>query len=327
MEEEINYDHTFQTEFGTEATTEDIDYIRNKLLHRAEARSGRVGNGESLEAAVEGVRRVYREQHGVEMPHSDLQDIFGDLKEQKRKQDQALRNKQRDEAFARAEKSRRWKRFNRIIAATGLLGIGVGTAVTAYDVLHTPAVETVINHYDAKEAELNNKFFGPLDSLTEISTTSTLSPSHRELYLQNELRKDLGDQLATEDNTIYDQTVGETRIVAKTLSEYKESDQRLLVLKMEPAGGILEAHYFDTEHYIIQDTDTTEEYLDRAEPYISVIFSGDEMKVIDFQNESVREVVNNRTKYQSGDTEQYQDYIKDILTEFKDLYKRGPNPQ
>ncbi len=307
----IDYDALFEEVVGHEPTEGDREAVRGRLISEIERRRGGVGN--SLNFTVAGVRDVY---NGEDIGDSDLRSIMG-----------TIASERKAEIRARDERSQarraRWRRFSGVVGGFMLGGVALGIGALTYTTLQDPAVDAAKQFYEHRKGELEQKFFGPLDALTSTSTTSSLTPLERELYLQAESGI-TRDELYNPDTTIYDQTFNGVNIIAKAFKQKVGTDYtRLLILKSGSDGGIVEAHSFYDE----SGSDDLSELFDDAKAERSILFSEKEMKVIDLIGETVREVQKNRTTYSGSPNDAYKDFIKRIHDDFVSLYNRGPNPQ
>jgi len=162
-------------------------------------------------------------------------------------------------------------------------------------------LEARLQELETQRMTLEEKFFGPFSSLTNVEGGSKLSDIERNLYL----RVYLGDEfleLSNKNNTVYDNTLNGVNIVAREIND-------LLLVSFANSNKTQEAHY----------------YL-KGKPHKSVVFSKDGIKVIEYSTGKYTLLRNNGTVSYSGKLVDSQlGAAKNILNDLDRLRNRGPN--
>ncbi len=324
------YEERLRRTLGREPTDTELDYIHDRLVALTEGeRKGRGYDG--LTAMVVAVDTTHAFDH--EISPGDVQRIFSEVEDR-------ARERAAKEAEAHRNKERRILRLRRagrkiVIGVTGLAilaGIG-GVGVAAYLTSQKPALTVLQNQLEDQIAqqerdheqridELEDQFFGPLDSLTEVSAGSDLAPIMRELYTSSYLGSEVPAALNSQEGLIYDQDIGGVRIIARGVQI--DGYNHLLIVKQNPVdGGIMSAYTYKagrSDHPI-------ETIMEHGSASSSIEFYGDEIRVVDYGEESVTRLRDNRILY-GGEGANLSIYERDstqILEDFVELYARGPN--
>ncbi|MBI4151563.1 hypothetical protein HY496_01220 [Candidatus Woesearchaeota archaeon] len=308
-EEEIpqyDYDAFFREEAGHELTEQDHEIVRKHLLRELNDRH--LGNEGCLTHTVKGAFDAY----STHLSEKELRRVFSSAAQESFA---ISREKKRQEEARRA----RWRKFGTTIAGFMLAGVFTGTATAVYTASRDPIVDHARLQYEERKAELEQRFYGPLDTLTTISAPSTLSPLERELYLlslfDKVMLKSPRSLLENNQKSIYDQRIENIHIVARGTLE-----DELLLLKYDATGGIAEAYLFNGD-----GSDDMEEFIDDAEAVLSLIFTEEHLNVVRHRQKTISRIRQNRIEYVGDDISPYQKHVSRILQEFGTLYSRGPN--
>ena len=172
-----------------------------------------------------------------------------------------------------------------------------------------------------RETALEQRFFGPLPTLTQASST-TLSPLETQLYAGGATGVNIITELADRSHTIYDQEIGGVRIIAKAMPERSE----LLILRMT-GETIIGAHTYASTG--VRPSTPQEIPTQSTKPRVSVLFDGNSVKVVDHTTGIVSitgpDLMPSYRGSEGADT--FRAYAETLRTEFGSAYSRGIAPQ
>src|SRR3989344_148302 len=240
FDQEMVYE--FKRRFNRDPTSEDIDGTSRRVITQLEQKRLR-GEDErdqrlSFDAMAEGIKGI-----GFPVVANDVYAAMDDLLREERKT--LVEKKQRNE-----KRKKRQAVYIKGLIAASLLGAVGGTGFGAYYARHDPEVKQKILEYESRKAELEERFFGTLPSLEEITQT-TLTPKERDLTLKLYLGLQISSQLLNQTNIFYQTSLGSISLEARRVftkdSRGYEEDKLLLIKRGADDRSIFSSHLYDEE--------------------------------------------------------------------------------
>src|SRR3989344_4581783 len=220
------------------------------------------------------------------------------------------------------------KRLGFSLGLASILGIGAGFGYATFRATKDIAVKEAKAEYETKKIELEDKFFGPLEMLEEENEPCSISASERELYFYVHAGNEISEQLNSQNNLLYDNVVKNHRLVAKKFAIPKKDstfkDSYFLLIKTDKISQNIES-ISSAYIYKTSDSEKLEDIIENTSPKKSILFSGNNVKVIDYEAKNVKVFEKLKVTYNGADIEPYKDHAERIIRDFKRLYARGPN--
>ena len=216
------------------------------------------------------------------------------------------------------------KRLINSLTFAGFLGIISGIGVASYNVSHDYLVRQEISSYQAKKTELENRFFGPLPSLTEV-TSSAFTPREKDLTFSLYVGREISSQLNNPENIFYQTTFGNVRLEARKISEKTKNgtDYKLLLLKRDiNDNGILSGYLYDKDCWFCGDG--LIDLLSNSAPNTTVIFEGSSVKIVYHREGEMLQLINDKTQRIEGEaTIAYKKSAEQLSKDFKQSTKHS----
>ena len=317
--QERQYTQLFRDKFGREPTPDDITNIGKAIGSTASKKYFRKNGLEldtSLDAIIDDHRiAISKTLDGVSLSDAEIDEIISRKAMDERKVNEAkeLRKSKRNEFFRGLR-----KKAVSVVLTGALIGTAAGTGLGTYKaftsdraVNYTFDKSSLEAEYEGKESALENRFFGPLESLTEINRPNSFTPLETKLYAQAYLGSDFVDNLENKRILAYDKVIGDVRIIVNEIPATQHTNSETTITKMDKEGKISEAFRY-------YNGDTLRD---------SISIDGDTIRFVNYLNGGVK-VVDKEGKvsvnsYFSDSV--YTNHAIKIFNEYQLLKSRGPN--
>ncbi len=198
--------------------------------------------------------------------------------------------------------------------------------------------------YTEKTRDLNNKFFGPLETLAQASAPSMLPAEYREestqIYFQLKDKNFIPDGISPH-TVLYDQHLGKNRIVALSLDNYHFTkspidvadtstgwSRYLMILKLDAQQGVLAAHLYENSA-----ASSKGKTYSSARPLKSILFHGDQYNELIYGSYQhlftyAGQGIEEHTIFSSDRPDVITPYFEQamkVLQDMETLEARGPN--
>lgn len=325
-----DYEKIFKQTVGRAPTRGDADRVSRKIPFRLQATDATGTNGIEFNDKVAAIRTASYASD------TEVKEAFEEIAREEREKDEKRRAiKRKLGTFAK------WSS----IALVGLASLGgaIGSLLGTSDYFSRQKIQQIEQTYQQKEKAfeeesrnleqkyaqreryLEERFFGPLESLTTLSNSSSLPQTERELITLARLGREFTENVFDEGTIFYDKPINDLggRVTAKIVNSQEGDTTKpyVLLVKKDSLGGIAEAYLYDS-----QGRRNPLEAITNSIPTRTIIFSGDNIKVIDYKTGEVKQVTRENTVvFRSGEGKEiYQKNAEDVMREFRQLYSRGP---
>ena len=331
----IDFDALFEQRLGRVPTSEDKKAIGLAIISQAESSLGKSGSSDhdSLNALVSNYLAAAQEQyHSDAVDENSVRGIIDTIATAEKDQKQKELTRSNLERRASEDRKRARNRFLGKLGGVATLGAFLGAlggaGLLVYKVGKDPLVASEVAEYEDKKAALEQRFFGPLDHLLEKTVPIVeFTALETKLYSQANLGIDVGEQLNDQNNLLYDQTTDGVRVIAKKVEVEEGAITKGLLLLLKVIDQKVTAAYtYETCHPC---NPLAKAVSDADDALMSIRFNRDYLLVVDHNNKVVKKLVGRTGElaYKGGENiEVYRGNTLEVLTEFRTLYNRGPNP-